>query len=333
MPPRVELPTRQALAEAADRLRRGGIVAFPTETVYGLGADTFNEEAIRRVYATKGRPFNNPLIAHVRDATQAQRLVETWNRRCAALARQFWPGPLTLVVPKSSQVPAAATADYPTIAVRCPAHEVARELLAAFGGPISAPSANRSGHVSPTRAQHVASDFATCDDLLILDGGPCEVGIESTVLDLSSETPRILRTGSITRESIEDAIGERVEGGTMPDAQRASPGTAASHYAPRTAAELVSRDELAARLAENAESCAVLVRGSFTTSPPHRVFIMPTDAAEYAHALYATLREADSLGASRILIERAPDDDERWAAVRDRLRRATHGSAINSAEH
>ncbi|HRP62561.1 MAG TPA: L-threonylcarbamoyladenylate synthase [Phycisphaerales bacterium] len=323
--PRVELPTREALAEAAERLRRGGIVAFPTETVYGLGADTFNEEAIQRVYATKGRPFNNPLIAHVRDAAQAQRLVATWDRRCEILAQRFWPGPLTLVVAKASGVPAAATAGYPTIAVRCPAHQVARELLAAFGGPLSAPSANRSGRISPTQAQHVASDFAACEDLLILDGGPCEVGIESTVVDLSGEKPRILRPGSVSREAIEIALGERVAGDIMHDTQHASPGTAASHYAPQTPAELVSRDDLPARLAESTKTCIVLARGSFVASPPHHVLIMPTEPDDYAHALYATLRAADALGVSRMLIERVPEGDERWAAVRDRLRRATHG--------
>jgi L-threonylcarbamoyladenylate synthase len=316
-------PTNDAICEAARRLRAGGIVAFPTETVYGLGADTYNEEAIARVYRTKGRPFDNPLIAHVLDASQARSLTTPggWDDRCDALADRFWPGPLTIIVPKSANVPALATAGYATIAVRAPSHVVARALLREFGSPISAPSANRSGRVSPTCAEHVAQDFADMADLLILDGGPCDVGIESTVLDLSIDRPHILRPGSVTAAMVSDALGEEVAA-AEPVSQLASPGTALRHYAPRTPAELVDRSEIVARLAETTPRAAVIAHHPIDVPPPHELVPLSAEDVCYAAQLYAALRRADGLDCERILIERPGEPGDLWDAIRDRLGRA-----------
>ncbi len=312
----------QAIARAARRLREGGVVAFPTETVYGLGADTFNERALEEVYELKGRPPHNPLIAHVEGAPGARRVVAAWDERCERLARRFWPGPLTLVVPRAARVPSRATAGLATIAVRAPAHPVAQALLAAFGGPISAPSANRSGCVSPTTAQHVAEDFSEAADLLIIDGGPCPVGIESTVLDLSGPVPRVLRPGAVTVEQLREALGADVAAVPVTE-QAASPGTSPWHYAPRTPALLCATREIPRRLEALREPAAVLAWSGLPVAPPHRPIAMPRDPRGYAARLYGALREADSSGASVILIEEPPPEEGLWAAVRDRLARAT----------
>jgi L-threonylcarbamoyladenylate synthase len=321
--PRPVESTDDAIAGAAARLRDGRVVAFPTETVYGLGADTFSVEAIDRVYALKGRPLDNPLIAHVLGDDQARTVVAGWDDRCARLAQTFWPGPLTLVLPRAAEVPDEATAGWPTIAVRAPANPVARGLLAAFGGSISAPSANRSGHVSPTTAGHVADDFAAVADLLILDGGPCAVGIESTVLDLSGSVPCVLRPGAVTLEALRGQLGEVAVGDTAH--QAASPGTAMRHYAPRTAAELVPSDELAAVLRARHEPAVVLCFEKSTVGAPHRALVMPRSPEAYAARLYGALREADALRPSYIVVEQPPADGGMWLAVHDRLRRATGG--------
>ncbi len=318
---RVSKPSAELIREAAQHLRNGRVVAFPTETVYGLGADTFNPEALRRVYELKGRPLDNPLIAHVLDVPQAKRVAAGWNDRCDLLAQRFWPGPLTLVVTKASDVPDEATAGLPTIAVRSPSHAVARELLKAFGSPISAPSANRSGHVSPTNTQHVADDFADAADLLIIDGGPCDIGIESTVLDVTSAMPRVLRPGSITAEQLRAVLGE-VASQTITQ-QSASPGTATLHYAPHTPALLVSSDELSTIVAKDAPLSAVICFDASHIAPPHRAIQMPADPAAYAARLYEALRQADAIGAKQIIIEKPPHSSELWAAIHDRLRRAT----------
>ncbi|MHC5002861.1 MAG: L-threonylcarbamoyladenylate synthase [Planctomycetota bacterium] len=322
--PRVVEPTRAAIEEAATRLRAGQVVVFPTETVYGLGADTFNVLAVRLVYAMKGRALDNPLIAHVVDAAQAATIVVGWDARCATLAERFWPGPLTLVLPRGERVPARATAGHPTIAVRCPRHAVARRLLEAFGGPVSAPSANRSGHVSPTTAGHVAQEFADEDDLLVLDGGPCEVGIESTVLDLAADRPRILRPGSVTALELAELLGE-IDAPELRGQDR-GPGTTMAHYAPRTPAVLLDRAALATHLQQATDSgrrLAVLCFDPAAVMPPHRAFAMPQSAGDYAKVLYDALRRADDVGASEIAIERPPLSNEMWRAVLDRLVRAT----------
>ncbi|MHC4210194.1 MAG: L-threonylcarbamoyladenylate synthase [Planctomycetota bacterium] len=321
--PRPVRATDDAIAEAAARLRDGRVVAFPTETVYGLGADTFRAAAIERVYALKGRPLDNPLIAHVLDDDQARAVVAGWDDRCTELARAFWPGPLTLVLPRAADVPDEATAGWPTIAVRSPAHPVARRLLAAFGGSVSAPSANRSGHVSPTRARHVADDFADAAELLILDGGPCAVGIESTVLDLSGSVPSVLRPGAVTVEALRRLLGDVGVGDIA--SQAASPGTTMRHYAPRTAAELVPARELADRLRTLREAAVVLCFDAAEVGAPHEAIPMPRAPDAYAGRLYEALREADALEPGRIVVELPPSSEGMWLAVHDRLRRATGG--------
>jgi L-threonylcarbamoyladenylate synthase len=319
----VSSPTPAGLAEAAARLRRGDVVAFPTETVYGLGADALNAAAIRKVFTLKGRPWNNPLIVHVLDPVRARNLVRTWDDRCDRLAARFWPGPLTLVLRNAAHVPAEASAGLDTIAVRCPAHPVARRLLADLGGPIAAPSANRSGHVSPTTAMHVADDFADVTDLMILDGGPCALGLESTVLDLSVALPRILRPGSVTPAMLVAEVGE-VEAPLVPH-QAASPGTSPVHYAPRTPARLVEHAALVPICAASNRPVAILAFNMPAVANMHRVIQMPAEPAAYAAKLYGALREADAMNPGMILIERPGETGGLWTAIDDRLRRATGG--------
>ena len=327
--PRIVAANASNIQIAADALRAGGVVAFPTETVYGLGACTLNVVAIERVYQLKGRPADNPLIAHVLDATLARDVVAAgcWDERCESLARRFWPGPLTLVLPKSARVSDRATAGRPTVAVRSPQHSAAQALLEAAGQPISAPSANRSGRVSPTSARHVLDEFASvaeARDLLILDGGECEVGIESTVLDLTSSPPRILRHGSVTLEQLRAVLGE-VEAPAV-ETQSAGPGTSPSHYAPRTPAELVAPEQVQAtlrRLGDQGQRGVALVFDPDMIKPPHRAVTMPQDGERYAHDLYQRLREADGMGCDRIVVESPPQTSQVWRAVHDRLRRAT----------
>ncbi len=319
--PRLIQPTDDAILQAASVLRDGRVVAFPTETVYGLGADTFNTTALQRVFALKGRPERNPLIAHVLDEGQARRVVTGWDDRCSLLAARFWPGPLTIVLRRAGDVPDRATAGWPTIAVRAPDHPVARDLLGVFGGPISAPSANRSGGVSPTTAAHVADDFAEVDDLLILDGGPCEIGIESTVVDLSAAIPTVLRPGAVSAGEIRDVIGEVA--GSSASAQTHSPGTSTAHYAPRTAAEVVACEGLENRLAKIEGPVTVLCFEGTRLAGPHRTIVMPDDPDAYAARLYGALREADQNKPARILIVEPASTAGLWGAICDRLNRAT----------
>ena len=311
----------QSLRQAAERLRAGGVVAFATETVYGLGADTMNAAAVQETYRLKGRPLDNPLIAHVVDVADARRLTTGWDQRADKLAIRFWPGPLTMILARHPGVPPESVAGLPTIAVRSPMHPLARCLLYAFGGAISAPSANLSGHVSPTSAQHVMEDFAGEEDLLVLDGGASSFGIESTVVDLTGPEVVVRRPGSITVEQLRRAVeGVRLEPGLV---QGASPGTAASHYAPATPATLVPGPELEAHLRTLQGTAVVLTLDRSRVPPPHQAISMPVGAEEYARTLYRALREADHLGAASIVIEEPPGRDGLWVAVRDRLQRAT----------
>ncbi|MHC4413952.1 MAG: L-threonylcarbamoyladenylate synthase [Planctomycetota bacterium] len=319
--PRLVESTEDGIAEAVRVLRDGLVVAFPTETVYGLGADTFNVRALERVYELKGRPARNPLIAHVAGREQARRVVARWDERCDDLAARFWPGPLTLVLPRGADVPERATAGWPTIAVRAPAHPVARRLLGAFCGSISAPSANRSGHVSPTTARHVADDFADAAKLVILEGGACAIGIESTVVDLSGDVPQVLRPGAVTVDELREAVGEVAL--TEIATQAASPGTAGKHYAPNTAAELVPGASLRGRLDAIREPAVVLCFQGTHVPAPHRSIVMPAGPQAYAARLYDALREADGMDAGRIVIEEPAGRTGLWLAIRDRLWRAT----------
>jgi L-threonylcarbamoyladenylate synthase len=322
----VVVPANAAnVARAAQALRGGGLVAFPTETVYGLGADAANPAAVARIFAAKGRPAEHPVIVHVADVAAAQHWAASMPAGARDLAEAFWPGPLTLILPRAGHVSDVVTGSQPSIGLRAPSHPVARALLASFGGAIAAPSANRFGHVSPTTAQHVADDLGAAVDL-ILDGGACEVGIESTIVAFTARTPMLLRLGAIDVGAIARVLG------SMPAARDAAAprasGTLASHYAPRTPASLVTADALRAELAqleERDERVAVL---AWSTEPPGDFDgvwrTAPHGAAAYAHALYANLRALDATDVDAILIEQVPDGDA-WAAIRDRLARATSG--------
>jgi len=313
------------IAEAASALRRGELVAFPTETVYGLGADAGNADAVRNVFAAKGRPADHPVIVHVLDEAAARGWARTFPPGAAALSRAFWPGPLTLILPRADHVDDVVTGGQDSVGLRVPSHPVARALLAAFGGGIAAPSANRFGHVSPTQAAHVADDLRE-DVAMILDGGASEVGIESTIVSFATNPPELLRPGGITAAALERALGAPLRGASAA-APRAS-GTLAAHYAPRTPASLVARDVLHAellQLCDRDERVAVMARTSAPETPFDGVWITaPDDATRYAHDLYDNLRRLDAADADVILVESVPDGDD-WHAIRDRLARATHG--------
>lgn len=321
-----------AVREAARHLGAGGVVAFPTETVYGLGADARNARAVARVFALKGRPAHNPLIVHVASEEGARRLAGQWPDDAAALARRFWPGPLTLVVPGGVGLAQAVTAGGATVAVRCPAHPVALALLEAFDGPLVGPSANRSGHISPTTAAHVRAEFGEAD-VPVLDGGPCRAGIESTVLWLAGGAARVLRPGVIGADELSAALGRVVEssGGApvaapTPGAALPSPGMLARHYAPSMPARLFDSDEwpeVLESLDAQGRRAAVLTHERSRVAPaPHQIVRMPLDAAGYAARLYAALREGEASGATAILIELPRAGGAVWDAVRDRLARA-----------
>ncbi|MCS6855785.1 MAG: L-threonylcarbamoyladenylate synthase [Elioraea sp.] len=306
------------IAEAAALMRAGGLVAFPTETVYGLGADATDDHAVARIFEAKARPRFNPLIVHVPDGETAFRLGHS-DPRARALAETFWPGALTLVLPADPHCPISllARAGLDSVALRVPAHPVARALLAAAGRPVAAPSANRSGHVSPTTAAHVLDDLASRIDA-VLDGGPCPIGVESTVLDLTGKTPRLLRPGGVTMEALEAVVGPIAPAGDDGDNPPRSPGRLASHYAPRSPLRLeataVAPDE------------ALLAFGP--SPPPAAVAINLSpvgDLTEAAARLYSALRaldaEAQRRGLSRIAVMPIPPHGLGLAIV-DRLRRA-----------
>ncbi len=313
------------IPEAVAFLRRGGLVAFATETVYGLGADATNSHAIQKIFAVKGRPLTNPLIVHVADESIARRYVRTWPDTAAKLAQQFWPGPLTLVLPKVPEIVDEATAGRDTVGIRVPNHPMALELLRAFDGPLAAPSANRANHISPTSADDVRVELGDAVDL-ILDGGPCVVGIESTVLDLSAGHPCILRPGGVSREQIEAIIGpvEIFSGATDPGIAANSPGQHRRHYSPISPAirfERARRNEILRRL-HNGEAIAVMLVGAELKVYSRAITQMPDEPVKYARELYRTLRDLDQARPKAIYVE-LPPDEPRWAAVHDRLRRAT----------
>lgn len=327
----MSLSAEMALAteEAASILRHGGLVAFPTETVYGLGADAENPEAVARIFAAKGRPANHPLIVHIGHAGLLERWAADIPPSALRLAQHFWPGPLTLILKRSTRVPDAVTGGQDTVGLRVPDHPVALALLAAFGGGIAAPSANRFGRISPTTAQHVRDELGETVDG-ILDGGPCRVGIESTILDLSGDHPRLLRPGAITAAQIEAVLGEPLAApsGDVPR----SPGTLLSHYAPQTALTLVSPDSLQGKIKcclENGERVAVLARSAAPPLTNCIWQIMPDAPGAYAHELYARLRALDALHVDRLLVE-APPYEAAWRAVRDRLARAAQDGPDDS---
>lgn len=314
------------LARAAHWLREGRLVALPTETVYGLGADASNRHAVRAIFAAKGRPADHPVIVHLPDASA----IDAWAREVPVAARRlaeaFWPGPLTLVLKRAATVDPVITGGQDTVGLRVPGHPVALALLRRFGGALAAPSANRFGHVSPTTADHVLDEFAD-EVAAVVDGGACEVGLESTIIDLSGESPKLLRPGMIPLADLEAVLGCALAEAGEGEGPKAS-GRLPSHYAPEAPVRVVEPSELASAVAKAraAGSVAVLARTPAADRGQEGEngvdwFPMPTGPVEYARALYAELRRADEGAPAVILVEAVPDTPE-WKAIRDRLRRA-----------
>ncbi|MBI1988131.1 MAG: threonylcarbamoyl-AMP synthase [Betaproteobacteria bacterium] len=311
-------------------LRRGGLVAFPTETVYGLGADARNPEALGRLYAAKGRPAGHPVIVHLADVSQLAQWARELPPAAVRLAARFWPGPLTLILPRAPAVSDAVTGGQDTVGLRIPSHPVAHALLTKFGSGVAAPSANRFGRVSATTAQHVKQEFGDAIDL-VLEGGPSEIGIESTIVAVTGERPVLLRPGHIPAREIEQAAG--VPLGAPDTGSPRAPGTLAAHYAPQTPLIVMEGDlllELAASLTRQGKRVAVLAHGTLQPLFSGLTWIVaPPDAPVYAHDLYANLRALDAAECDAILVEKLPQQPE-WDAVNDRLGRAAAGSSPTS---
>tara|TARA_R110000737_G_scaffold2923_1_gene8292 strand:- start:134783 stop:135799 length:1017 start_codon:yes stop_codon:yes gene_type:complete len=320
----------EAIVAAIARLGLGQPIAFPTETVYGLGADAFDHDAVERIFTLKGRPASNPLIVHVSGCEMVDDLVEEWTSDAQKLADAFWPGSLTLVLNKSEMVPDIVTAGGPTVAIRCPAHPMALGLIEAYGKPIVGPSANPSGWISPTTADHVARGFEG-KDVLILDGGACRAGIESTVVDLTGNQPLVLRPGVISTDQISRVLGVDVHIQHTPDEQiTRSPGMTGPHYQPSKPTRLKDTSEIT-----QAGPGMYLIAWSDGSADQHELSsTLPSDAAGYARGLYNAMHEADASNASEIWIERPPKTDDEngtvpneapiWHAVMERLNRACH---------
>jgi L-threonylcarbamoyladenylate synthase len=307
------------IERAVEVLRAGGLVAFPTETVYGLGADARSPEAVAGIFRAKGRPPAHPLIVHLPDASHLPRWAARVPETAQALAGRFWPGPLTMILAKRDDVPDAVTGGQSTVGLRVPAHPVALALLRAFDGGVAAPSANRFGSVSPTTAQHVRDELG--EAVLVLDGGPCAVGVESTIVDLSGDVPRLLRPGGVSRAELEAVLGTTVVvgGGTV-----RAPGTLASHYAPHAEVRAVPRGELelAVRDAVAVGLRAVLLAPAPLGGLPH--LYLSDEPQERAARLYAALREVDAHGYEVAVVALSDEDEDGLAlAVSDRLRRAS----------
>lgn len=325
------LPDPARIEEAVRQLRAGRLVAFPTETVYGLGGDAGNPAAIERIFAAKGRPASHPLIVHVSGLAAARDWASGLPESAVKLAEAFWPGPLTLVLPKAEHVLPAVTGGQDTVALRAPAHPVARALLAAFGGGIAAPSANRYGRISPTRAADVREELGD-RVALVLDGGECEVGLESTIVACLGGRVTLLRPGAVSRSQLADVVG------TVSDPDAAAPrapGRLRSHYAPHTPLSVLDEAALRAealRALAAGERIAVMAR---SRAPAHSPLLdwrrMPEGPQDYGRALYRTLRELDAAGAVRILVAAVPAG-EPWAAIADRLARAAAAGDAPAAE-
>lgn len=319
-------PDGGSIERAAEVLRAGGLVAFPTETVYGLGANALDATAVAKIFAAKGRPAGNPLIVHTADVDSARALVADWPAEAQQLAERFWPGPLTLVLPRRPIVPDLVSAGGPTVAVRVPAHPVALALLRACRLPLAAPSANRSTRLSPTRAEHVLGGLADRIDLL-LDAGPTTGGLESTVLDLTSRPPRVLRPGLVTIAQLEAVVG-RIErtAPTLADGPSRSPGLMQKHYAPRTPLELVAgsgRHRVAELRRQGLRVGWITLEKPPALPAESSLLSMPDDPAGYAAQLYTALHQLDGQDLDRIVLELPPATDD-WLAIHDRLQRAAH---------
>lgn len=305
------------IRKAAEILRAGGLVAFPTETVYGLGADASNPKAVARLYAVKGRPADHPVIVHFDSLERALAWARDVPEDARTLASRFWPGPLTLILKRSLKAADFVSGGQDSVGLRVPSHPAAHELLKTFAGGVAAPSANRFGLVSPTTAAHVREDLGGELDL-VLEGGASEIGIESTIVDLSTGVPVLLRPGAISRRQLEEALNKKIQE-TEKSSVRHSGGLE-RHYAPRTPARLVATHALDREISALQASVAVLA----FSRPDERADFwlrMPRDASSYAQRLYAALRELDDAGCEVILVETPPDSAD-WAAVRDRLQRA-----------
>lgn len=320
--------TDAALDRAAEILRRGGLVAIPTETVYGLAANALDEETVDGIFRAKGRPSSNPLIVHVADDAMARSLAGEWPQAAAIITAALWPGPVTVVVPRAACVPSIVTAGGNTVALRCPAQRITRRLIERANMPLAAPSANRSERLSPTTAHHVLESLGHRVDL-ILDAGPCERGIESTVIDCTTSPPRVLRPGPLDRASLEAVVGEVADAGPEPSVKAPrSPGQLSRHYCPRTVLEipadpsarvskLLAVDRRVGWLVlDNGDSARTLATSKNLVAVP-----MPSDPAAYAKCLYATLHALDQRQLDRIVVDCPPSEDA-WSAVRDRLTRA-----------
>jgi L-threonylcarbamoyladenylate synthase len=313
--------TQTEIEKAVETLRAGDLVVFPTETVYGLGANASNPAAVRKIFEVKGRPADHPVIVHLDNPRYLHRWVSDVPPVAEQLAALFWPGPLTLILPKAENVNDIVTGGQDSIGIRIPSHPMAQQLLNAFGGGIAAPSANRYGRLSPTKPEHVRDELGEAVHVL-LDGGDSPIGLESTIVSCLNNEVRLLRPGFITRSQIEQVVGDLVVGGILPRV----PGDRALHYAPSTPLEIVSSDELELRAGEvvaRQEKVAVLAM----RPPLHTVRFMTWINAgkkpdTYAHNLYNHLRTLDRAGCVRILVQELPQD-ERWAAILDRLQRAS----------
>jgi L-threonylcarbamoyladenylate synthase len=363
----MKFATPAQIEHAAAALQRGELVALPTETVYGLGADATNAAAIEKIFKAKGRPSNHPLIVHLASGVALDAWGEDVPLAANQLAAHFWPGPLTLILKKSARIPSAVTGGQDTVGLRCPAHPIAQALLIAFAklgsGAIAAPSANKFGHVSPTTAQHVRDEFGAeiGRSISLLDGGACDVGIESTILDLSrshlGRPPVLLRPGAISREQIRDVIGEmpltreedEAHAGAIKKPAKAAPrvsGSLAAHYAPVTPLRLVAGSLLQAevdQLLNGGQRAAVLAFSAKPKIKPSPVGVgvrnarrllwitAGTDAVGYAQSLYANLRTLDAAATTMILVE-SPPTTAPWEAVNDRLGRAATGSGKHASK-
>lgn len=308
---------RNQIAEAARRIRGGGVVAFPTETVYGLGADALNPDAVRRVYELKGRPESQPMSVVVSGTRMAQRVVRSWPPRARVLADRFWPGPLTIVVNRSADLPHMITAGREGVGLRCPDHPIALALLETCGFPLLGPSANRSGQPSPTTADHVRRAFPG-EDILILDGGPCRTGIESTIVEIHPDGDRILRAGAIAPEEL-----------GLPDWEET--GIGATMRPPGMEPEqpiiLFDADQWASAVAgREGKVVALVLSDSIRLDPPHDIVRMPHDPGEYAATLYAAVLAAAAAGADHILVERPGTYKGLWATIQSRLLRLSIGN-------
>ncbi len=322
--------TQTEIEKAVETLRAGDLVVFPTETVYGLGANAANPAAVRKIFEVKGRPADHPVIVHLDDPRYLHRWVSDVPPAAERLANMFWPGPLTLILPKADNVNEIVTGGQDSIGIRIPSHPMAQQLLTAFGGGIAAPSANRYGHLSPTKPEHVRDELGDAVHVL-LDGGDSPIGLESTIVSCLNNEVRLLRPGFITRSQVTQVVGELTVGGSAPRA----PGDRAQHYAPSTPLEIVATDDLEVRAGEfvaRQEKVAVLAM----RPPLHTTRYMTWINAgkkpdQYAHNLYNHLRTLDRAGCVRILVQELPQD-ERWAAILDRLQRASGGIAEDPLE-